>query len=115
MKKLIFILLLSVCFNNAFSQSSKYAGLYKCSDEDIIRLNSNGTGRFIISYVSDEFIEFKWEYNEQRQTITLDLQLTEEQKWKIAIRYLTLDYELRNGKQTLSHSTSGPTFLYVKQ
>ena len=110
MKKsiLTFSILLLLVFSS-FGQTSKFAGVYRCSNEDIVRLNSDGTGKFLISYVSDEVVSIKWsEYDNSISMSPTD----EEQKYMIMPQNMT--FSISNGKSILSHRTMGPTFVYIK-
>jgi len=110
MKKsiLTFSILFLLVFSS-FGQTSKFAGVYRCSNEDIVRLNSDGTGKFLISYVSDEVVSIKWsEYDNSISMSPTD----EEQKYMIMQQNMT--FSISNGKSILSHRTMGPTFVYIK-
>lgn len=115
MKKVI---VLSICiFMNTIinAQNSKLEGIYKCSNEDIIALYGNGTGKLSISYYYDGILNFRWSYNSSDRAVKIDLMLNDEQKYMILNPHLYLPYSERNYRQILSHATSGPTYLYIKQ
>jgi len=44
----------------------------------MIRLNSDGTGKFYISYVYDGILQFNWKYDKEYENVSLELVLTEE-------------------------------------
>lgn len=113
MNKIIFLFLFSISFINAYGQS-QLAGLYKCSSEDIIRLDSDGTGKMIMSYNFDGVRSFTWEYNSQEETIRITSEPPHEQRYEIPPIYLTLYLRDANGRLALEHYTSGPTFLYIR-
>ncbi len=115
MRKILLISILSLSFISLRSQSTDLAGFYKCSEEDMIRLNANGTGKFSISYIIDEIIQFKWKFDRDEQRVDMELLLTEEQKWKVANRYLSMDLTKRYGKQILTHPQGPITYEYLKQ
>ena len=62
----------------SFGQNTKFEGIFRCSNEDIVRLNSDGTGKFLISYLSDEVVPFKWSENDNSISISPS---DEEQKY----------------------------------
>jgi hypothetical protein len=93
----------------SFGQNTKSEGFYRCSNKDIIRLNSDGTGKFLISYLSDEVVPFKWAENNNSISISPS---DEEEKYLIMPQNMT--YSISNGKCILSHRTMGPTFIYIK-
>jgi hypothetical protein len=113
MKKIIFIFLFSISSINAYGQS-QLAGLYKCSSEDMIRLDSDGTGKMVMSYNFDGVRSFTWEYNSQEETVSITSEPPQEQRYEIPPIYLTLYLKEANGRLALEHYTSGPTFLYIR-
>ena len=110
MKNLLLTGVLFLFMNLSFGQSSEFAGVYICSDEDMVRLNSDGTGKFYISYVSDKVVPINWEEYEGIISMYIN---DEELKYYIMAQYMT--FSEVNGKKILSHQTMGPTFIYVKQ
>jgi hypothetical protein len=87
-----------------------YSGVYKCSSGDIIRLNSDGTGKFIMSYISEEVVEIRWYV----EGLSISLSPTDEiQKYSIFPQHVNIVKD-NQGKISLSHRTMGPTFVYVK-
>ena len=93
----------------SFGQSTKFEGIFRCSNEDIVRLNSDGTGKFLISYLSDEVVPFRWSENDNSISISPS---DEEQKYLIMPQNMT--FSISNGKSILSHRTMGPTFIYIR-
>ena len=96
-------------FITSFGQSTKFEGIFRCSNEDIVRLNSDGTGKFLISYLSDEVVPFRWSENDNSISISPS---DEEQKYLIMPQNMT--FSISNGKSILSHRTMGPTFIYIR-
>jgi len=92
MKKYILIIALTFFYLNTYAQSTSLTGLYKCSSEDLIRLNSDGTGN-----------------------ISITSEVPSELRYEMQPIYLTLNVRIVNGKIAFEHYTPGPTFLYVKQ
>lgn len=88
---------------------SYYAGIYS-NGQDLIRLNANGTGVFYMDYISSETVAVKWSVYKNK--ISLD-PTDSEQKYLIFSQYL--DFNIINGRSTLSHSTMGGTFIYEKR
>ncbi|MFM7662402.1 MAG: hypothetical protein ACKO6A_07035 [Bacteroidota bacterium] len=76
----------------------------------MVRLNPDGTGKFYISYVSDNVVPIKWEEYEGKISMYIN---DEELKYYVMSQYMT--YSEVNGKSILSHQTMGPTFIYIKQ
>ena len=93
----------------SFGQSTKFEGIFRCSNEDIVRLNADGTGKFLISYLSDEVVPFRWSENDNSISISPS---DEEQKYLIMPQNMT--YSISNGRRVLSHRTMGPTFIYIR-
>ena len=93
----------------SFGQSTKFEGIFRCSNEDIVRLNADGTGKFLISYLSDEVVPFRWSENDNSISISPS---DEEQKYLIMPQNMT--FSISNGKSILSHRTMGPTFIYIR-
>lgn len=93
----------------SFGQNTKFEGIFRCSNEDIVRLNADGTGKFLISYLSVEVVPFRWSENDNSISISPS---DEEQKYLIMPQNMT--FSISNGKSILSHRTMGPTFIYVK-
>lgn len=88
---------------------SYYAGIYS-NGQDLIRLNSNGTGVFYMDYISSETVAVKWSVYKNK--ISLD-PTDSEQKYLVFSQYV--DFNIINGRSTLSHSTMGGTFIYEKR
>ncbi len=109
MKKFIAILFFIFLVNPSFTQNN-IAGVYKCSDEDLIRFNSDGSGKFYISYITDEVVPFNWSASDNSISISPS---DVEQRYSIMPIYM--DYSITNGIPRLSHRTVGPTFIYSKQ
>jgi hypothetical protein len=97
------------------NNSIELSGIYKCSKEDMIRLNSNGTGRMIISYLFDGVRSFSWKYNSEEEELSIRSEPPEDMKYEMPPIYLTLNLKRVNGRIAFEHYTSGPTFLYIKQ
>ena len=92
------------------NQKIDYSGIYKCSSGDMIRLNSDGTGKFIMSYISDEVVMVNWYVSGS----SISLSPTDEiQKYSIFPQHVNIVND-NQGKISLSHRTVGPTFVYVK-
>jgi hypothetical protein len=88
---------------------SYYAGIYS-NGQDLIRLNANGTGVFYMDYISSETVAVKWSVYKNK--ISLD-PTDSEQKYLVFSQYL--DFNIINGRSTLSHSTMGGAFIYEKR
>lgn len=87
------------------------AGVYKCSNEDMIRLNSDGTGKMIMSYSFEGIRSFTWEYDSQSEKLSI---VTEGNGYLMPALYMTLYLRMTSGRVAFEHPTSGPTFLYIK-
>ena len=120
MKKCILILAVLFCQLNTYAQSpamSGLSGLYKCSSVDLVRLNSDGTGKMAMSYKFDGIRSFTWEYDDYDEVISIAAVLPPPgmSKYEIQPIFLDLYVKVANEKIVFEHYTSGPTFLYVKQ
>ena len=110
MKKTIFAFSIFILtFITSYGQNTKFEGIFRCSNEDIVRLNADGTGKFLISYLSDEVVPFRWSENDNSISISPS---DEEQKYLIMPQNMT--FSISNGKSILSHRTMGPTFIYIR-
>ena len=108
MKNLFLIFILSISFNALSQTKQDKVGLWT-TERCKLMLNSDGTGKFLISYVSDEVVSIKWsEYDNSISMSPTD----EEQKYMIMPQNMT--FSISNGKSILSHRTMGPTFVYIK-
>lgn len=114
MKKIGLTVLLAFSFLVVYGQS-QLAGIYRCSSEDIIRLDSNGTGKMAMSYSFEGVRSFTWEYNSQNETISITSEPPYEYRYEMLPIYLTLYLRNANGRLALEHYTAGPTFLYIKE
>jgi hypothetical protein len=105
--------------NNEVSYSSnnsiQLGGLYRCSGEDLIRLNPNGTGRMVMSYNFDGVRSFTWEYDSDDEELSIISEVPEGMQYEMTPIYLTLGLRMVNGRVAFEHYTPGPTFLYIKQ
>lgn len=115
MKNFTFLTFFLVASLTISAQSTDLPGFYKCSKEDMIRLNSDGTGKLYISYVYDGILQFKWKYDKEYENVSVELVLTEEQKWQVALRYITLSYFIRGGRKILAHPQGPITYEYIKE
>jgi hypothetical protein len=115
MKKYILIIALTFFYVHTYAQSTSLTGLYKCSSEDLIRLNSDGTGKMAMSYQFDGVRSFTWEYDGDDETISITSEVPSELRYEMQPIYMTLNVRMVNGKIAFEHYTPGPTFLYVKQ
>ena len=120
MKKCILILAVLFCQLNTYAQSpamSGLSGLYKCSSEDLVLLNSDGTGRMVMSYNFEGIRSFTWEYDDYDEVISIAAVLPPPgvSKYEAPPIFLDLNVKVANEKIVLLHYTSGPTFLYIKQ
>lgn len=97
------------------TNSIDVSGLYRCSSEDMIRINSNGTGRMIMSYSFDGVRSFTWDYDRDDETLSIRSEPPEELKYEMPPLYMTLHLRMVNGRVAFEHYTAGPTFLYIKQ
>jgi hypothetical protein len=88
---------------------SYYAGYYS-NGQDIIKLNANGTGVFYMDYISSETVAVNWSV--YKNSISLSPS-DEQQKYYIFTQ--NLSFKVINGKNTLSHTTMGGTFVYEKK
>ncbi|MFZ9877431.1 MAG: hypothetical protein ACO3EG_02555 [Chitinophagaceae bacterium] len=95
--------------------SNDLPGVYVCSNEDMIRLNSNGTGKMIMSYNFDGIRSFTWEYDSQDERLSISSIPPDEMKYEMLPIYLTLNLKMVNGRVAFEHYTAGPTFLYIKR
>jgi len=94
------------------NKSIELGGTYRYSDEDMIRLNSNGTGKMMMSYNFDGVRSFTWEYDSQEEKLSIN---SEGQGYEMPALYLTLYLRMANGRVAFEHPSGGPTFLYIKQ
>ena len=93
-------------------KSIELGGIYRCSNEDMIRLNANGTGKMMMSYNFDGVRSFTWEYDSQEEKLSIR---SEGQGYEMPPIYLTLNLRMTSGRVAFEHYTAGPTFLYIKQ
>ena len=88
------------------------SGTYKCSNEDVIRLNSDGTGKMMMSYSFEGVRSFTWTYDSEDKKLSIN---SEGRGYEMPPLYLTLYLRMTNGRVAFEHYTGGPTFLYIKQ
>lgn len=97
------------------SNSIELVGIYSCSSEDMIRLNSNGTGKMIMSYSFDGVRSFTWDYDSDQEQLSITSEVPDDMKYEMLPIYMTLNLKMIRGRVAFEHYTSGPTFLYIKQ